>query len=151
MRLIYFLFFFILLSLITRNVSAQQFPQSRNNSNMNVGHFYGKVLDAKTNKPVEAATVQLTGGMFDTSTKKLKPAILKTVLTENNGDFSLDNLKVFGNFTLKISAVGYKPYTQQVTFGLKFQNNANANQQDRLQQMMNMVDKDLGNIKLEQD
>jgi len=47
-----------------------------------MGHFYGKVLDTKTDKPVEAATVQLTGGRFDTSTKKMKTAILKTVLTE---------------------------------------------------------------------
>ena len=99
-----------------------------------MGHFYGKVLDTKTDKPVEAATVQLTGGRFDTSTKKMKTAILKTVLTENNGDFSLDNLPVFGKFTLKISAVGYKPYIQQVTFGLKFQNNSNLSQQDRMQQ-----------------
>src|SRR5690348_1349142 len=151
MRLNYSFLFFILILLIARNVSAQQFPQGRNNGNMNVGHFYGKVLDAKTDKPVEAATVQLTGGRFDTSTKKIKTAILKTTLTENNGDFSLDNLPVFGKFNLKISAVGYKPYIQQITFGLKFQNDGNLNQQDRLQQMMNMVDKDLGNIKLIED
>ena len=70
MRVSFSLLFFILIIPIASNVSAQQFPQSRNNSNMNVGHFYGKVLDAKTDKPVEAATVQLTGGRFDTSAKK---------------------------------------------------------------------------------
>jgi hypothetical protein len=56
--------------LIARNVSAQQFPQSRNNSNMNVGHFYGKILDAKTDKLIEAATVQLIGGRINVAVSK---------------------------------------------------------------------------------
>jgi hypothetical protein len=59
MQLSYSLLFLILMLSITFNVSAQQFPQSRNHSNMNIVHFYGKVLDTKTDKPVEAATVQL--------------------------------------------------------------------------------------------
>jgi len=38
--------------------------------NMNLGHFYGKIVDSKTNKAVEGVTVQLTGNKFDTVTKK---------------------------------------------------------------------------------
>src|SRR5204863_7464346 len=51
-----------------------------------------------------------------------------------------------------ISAVGYADYTKPVSFGLKFQrgnNNNGADQQDRMEQMVGMVDKDLGNVMLE--
>src|SRR6266487_2311113 len=84
-------FFFFLETII-----AQQNPPGRQQGNMNPGHFYGKALDSKTNKPIEVATVQITGNKFDTAAKKMKTAILKTVLTESNGDFSLENLPVFG-------------------------------------------------------
>src|SRR4051812_35617588 len=189
--------------------------------NMNMGHFYGKVVDAKTGKGIPGVTVQLVRAAFngqmqrfdtanksgnsfrldsshnsdstrafdstykfdttykrdtshrfdssrqlfsnavtnkDTGNRTVNPSqrkatIVATVISEPNGDFSLENVPVFGNFTLHISAVGYADFTQPVSFGLKFQrgNNNNANngdQQDRLQQMVGMVDKDLGNIKI---
>ena len=72
--------------------------------NMNVGHFYGKIIDAKTNKAVEGVTIQLTGNKFDTVTKKMKLAILSTQITKANGEFSIENLSVMGNFTLKLSS-----------------------------------------------
>src|ERR1043166_2054838 len=120
-------FLFALFLLCVKTAQTQQAPPGRPQGNMNVGHFYGKVLDAKTNKPIELATVQLKGNRFDTATKKMKAGTIKTTLSEANGDFSLENLPVFGNFTLKISAVGYKPDSQQVRFGLKYQNNNNNN------------------------
>lgn len=161
-----------------------------------MGHFYGKVVDAKTNKGIEGVTVQLISSgfgiqrkpdstlksdstykfdsafrrfdsthKFDSSYKrndtnnafiktqqKQKEQIIATVLTETNGDFSLENLPVFGNLKLHITAIGYTDYTAPVSFGLKLQrgnnNNNNADQQDRMQQMLGMIDKDLGNIKL---
>ena len=70
--------------------------------NMNIGHFYGKLVDSISGKGLEAASVQLVGNKFDTATKKLKQVILATVLTQANGDFSLENLPVFGNFKLRI-------------------------------------------------
>ena len=115
---------------------------------MNVGHFYGKVVDSKTGKGIGAVTIQLTGNKFDTTTKQMKQAILKTVLSEKNGDFSLENLSVMGNFKLCISRVSYKSITQQLTFGIKM---PAPGQTPDMQQMMAMVDKDLGNIKMEQD
>ena len=69
-----------------------------NGQNMNIGHFYGKVVDTKTGKAVEGVTVQLKGNKFDTVTKKMKEAILGTIITPANGDFSFDGLPVFGNF-----------------------------------------------------
>ncbi len=124
--------------------------------NMNIGHFYGKLVDSKTNKGMEAVTVQLIGNKFDTAMKKMKEAIFSTLITKANGDFSFDNLPVFGNFKLKISALGYKANEKQISFGIKMPqsgtgNAGGGNTGGAMQQMLGMVDKDLGNIKLEED
>ena len=117
--------------------------------NMNVGHFYGKIIDAKTNKAVEGVTIQLTGNKFDTVTKKLKLAILSTQITKANGEFSIENLSVMGSFTLKLSSIGYTKLEKPISFGIKFPQGGQG--QPNMQQLLGMVDKDLGNIKIEQD
>ncbi|MBN8835947.1 MAG: TonB-dependent receptor [Sphingobacteriia bacterium] len=120
--------------------------------NMNIGHFYGKAIDSKTGKGVAGATIILTGNKFDTTTKQMKQGTIKTVISQNNGDFNLENLPIFGNFKLKISAVGYKANEQQVAFNIKMpQMNGGAVDPNAIQQAMNAADKDLGNIKLEPD
>jgi outer membrane receptor protein involved in Fe transport len=117
--------------------------------NMNVGHFYGKLVDAKTNKPVADATVQLIGNKFDTATKKMKEVIFATVLAKPNGDFSIENLPVFGNFKLIASAIGYKNLNQTVSFNIKFPSGGAAQDPNFMKQMRNMVDKDLGKLKMD--
>ena len=116
---------------------------------MNIGHFYGKLVDPKTNKGIEGVTVQLKGNKFDTVTKKMKEAILGTTITPANGDFSFDGLGVLGNFKLTLSALGYKTITQSISFGIKMPQG--GPQGANMQQMLGMADKDLGNIKMEQD
>ncbi len=126
--------------------------------NMNVGHLYGKIVDSKTNKGIEGTSVQLIASRFDTVTKQLKDKIAATVISQPNGDFSLENVPVFGKLRLRITAVGYGDYDQPVSFGLKMpaggQNgqaqSGAAGGADRMQQMMSAIDKDLGNIKLAQ-
>ncbi len=117
-------------------------------SQMNIGHFYGKIVDNKTNKGIAGVTIQLKGNKFDTATKQLKEAILKTVITENNGDFSLDGLMVFGNFKFKATTVGYKNLEKQLSFGIK---KPDAGATPDMQLMMSLADKDLGNLKMEVD
>ncbi len=109
----------------------------------NTGHFYGKIVDA-SNKGIEGITLQLKGSKFDPATKKNTEVILGTILTESNGDFSFENLPVMGNFKLIVSGVGYKKLEKTLSFNLKM--GAGQSMQD----MMAMVDKDLGNIKLEE-
>jgi len=134
-------------------VSAQMpgMMGARNGSggqNMNIGHFYGKAVDSKTGKGVEGVTVQLKGNKFDTVTKKMKEAILGTVITPANGDFSFDGLPVFGNFKLIMSSLGYKNLEKSINFGIKMPTDRSAG---NMQQLLGMADKDLGNIKLEED
>ena len=113
---------------------------------MNVGHFYGKIVESKTGKGVEGVTIQLKGNKFDTVAKQLKEGILKTVLTEANGDFSLEGLMVMGNFKFKASAIGFKTLEKQISFGIKMPQQGQA---PDMQQMMALADKDLGNLKIE--
>ncbi len=110
-----------------------------------IGHFYGRIVDSKTNKGVDAASIQLIQSKFDPATKKSKDTVIAGMLTRGNGDFSLENLPIFGQFRLTITAIGYKKIDQKVAFDLKF-----TPGQD-MSQAMSAVDKDLGNIKLEQD
>lgn len=112
---------------------------------MNIGHFYGRIIDKKTNKGLDAASVQLFQNRFDTVSKKKADVVIGGMLTGRNGDFSLENLPVFGQFKLVITAIGYKPIEQKVTFDIKM-----GPGMDR-SQLLSAVDKDLGNIKMEQD
>ena len=75
--------------------------------NMNMGRFYGKVVDSKNNKPIDAVSVQLVQSKFDTVTKKRVDKVISGQLTKANGDFSLENLPIMAQFKLKISAIGY--------------------------------------------
>ncbi len=117
-------------------------PAGASGASMNMGHFYGKIVDANK-KGIDGATVQLKGSKFDATTKKATEIILGTMISAANGDFSFDNLSVMGNYKLIISGIGYKKLEKQISFNFK----PNGNPQD----MMALVDKDLGNIKLEED
>ncbi len=119
-----------------------QYPQAGNSGgrNMNAGHFYGKVIDGNNNKPIESASVQLSQMKVDTATKQRSSKIVAALLTDKKGEFSIDKLPLFGNYTLTVSAVGHAIYTDQISFNLKMNGDRS--------QMLNAIDKDLGNIKL---
>lgn len=114
---------------------------------MNMGHFYGKIVDAVTTKPIEGASVQLVQNKIDTVNKKKKDFILSTLLSDKKGEFSIENIPVMATYKLRISTTGYKPYEQKVAFEM----NPNALRSADISSMMNAVDKDLGNIKLTRD
>jgi len=117
---------------------------SRGGQSMNVGHFYGKVLDQSTGKPLEAASVQLTQNKMDTATKKRRDFVVAAMLTNKKGEFSIENLAVITTYQLEITAIGYKAYNEKVNFNLKMNGGD-------MSQMMNAVDRDLGNIKMARD
>ncbi len=114
---------------------------------MNNGRFYGKVVDEK-GKGIGYATVSLFKTQFDTITKSPQETLITGQVTEENGDFSLENLPVFGDFTLQISFLGYADITQKVTFGLQAPGKGNA-PNGGFQDMAGKLDKDLGNIRLD--
>ncbi len=115
--------------------------------NMNLGHFYGKIIDSATNRAIDAASVQLIQNKLDTVTKKRKDVVVSGMLTTKKGEFSLENLNIMAQYKLKITAIGYKTIERKVAFQL---NMAGAKNGD-MSSMLNQVDKDLGNIKLDVD
>ncbi len=115
--------------------------------NMNLGHFYGKVLDTLNNKPLEAVSVLLIQNKFDTATKKRKDVVVGGMLTTKKGEFSIENVNVMGQYKLKITAIGFKTFEEKVAFQL---NMAGAKNGD-MSSMLSAVDKDLGNLTLSPD
>src|SRR5215213_107593 len=106
--------FLLLISLKT----IAQMPQGRSQGaargqNLNMGHLYGKVVDSKTGKGIEGASLQLLGNRFDSTAGKMITSTLKAAITDTKGEFDVENLPVMGSLTLKFSAVGYKPIDQK--------------------------------------
>ncbi|HUP13904.1 MAG TPA: TonB-dependent receptor plug domain-containing protein, partial [Niastella sp.] len=101
--------------------------------------------DKATNKGLDAASVQLFQNKLDTASKKRAEVVIGGMLTGRNGDFSLENLPVFGQFKLVITAIGYKPIEQKISFDIKMGPGVDRSQ------MLSAVDKDLGNVKMDQD
>lgn len=143
---------FSALILLTFTISVKaQMPTGRGQmgggQNMNVGHFYGKIVDSSTNKAIEAASVQLIQNKLDTVTKKRKDVVVGGMLTTKKGEFSVENLPVMAQYKLKITAIGYKTLERKISFQLNMGGMKNGD----MSGMLNAVDKDLGNIKLEVD
>lgn len=122
-----------------------QMPGQRNGQQIS-GRFYGKVVD-ESNKGVEAASVTLVTNRMDSVTKKPKEVIVGGMLTTPSGDFSIENIPVMGKYKLRVTGIGYKPYEQAVAFEMP-NRNAMANDPSA---MLNLLDRDLGNIKIEID
>jgi hypothetical protein len=90
------------------------------------GRVYGKVIDSKTKKPVEFASVVVLWYNKD--------SILNGVLAKDNGEFNIENLPPMGGFRLKISQIGYKTSISKFFI-----------------QVPNKLEVDLGDMKLEPD
>ena len=133
-----------------------QFPGGGKNV-PNMGHVYGKIVDS-AGIPVSEATVLLLQNKFDSATKKNKQVLLKGLTTSAKGEFNFEDLPVFGQLKLKISATGFKPVEQTVLFqmnmpagGVPKAGTDPAQAVNAMSSTINGFDKDLGNIKLKAD
>ena len=153
----------VVLALLVLLASARlmaQFPGASGKGNtqaMNMGHVYGKVVDS-TLKPIDQVSVALLQNKYDSVSKKRKDVLLKAMNTNSKGEFSFEELPMFGALKLKISAVGFKPYEQTVSFQMNFGNmpksspsSSGTPNMSALTNLANSFDKDLGNIKLSED
>ncbi len=152
----------LLLALVLPLSLLAQFPQGGtrpggggtvNPAQFNIGRLYGKVLDDATGKPLAYASVQLLGMRWDSVSRSMQSAVLGGQLTEDNGEFSLENLPIRGEFTLKIDYMGYGKYEQKVSFGMPGGGKPGAGGGGKpgsggMGAAAGAVDKDLGNIRL---
>ncbi|MBC8112316.1 MAG: hypothetical protein H7Y04_14780 [Verrucomicrobia bacterium] len=57
------------------------------------GRMYGKLIDSKTGKGVEFASIQLLQNKLDTVTKTRKDIVVNGMLTKANGEFTMEFAK----------------------------------------------------------
>jgi iron complex outermembrane receptor protein len=126
-------FFLPLLFVFFAFLSPAQFPGGGGNSKDMAkvmkdikGRVYGKLVDAKTKKPVEFASVVVL--WYN------KASLLGGGLTAENGEFNIENLPAMGGFRLRATQIGYKKYETKFYI-----------------QMPNKLEQDLGDIGLELD
>jgi hypothetical protein len=123
------------------HISAQQKPGGfAGGKPPSIGRLYGKILDNE-GKPMPYTSVIVFQNRFDSASNAKKDVLIKGVITQNNGEFNLEELPIMGPLILKISATGFKPYSQVVSFVTK----------KPAPGTMPSFDKDLGNIKLTSD
>ncbi len=99
---------------------------------INSNSLYGKVIDKTTGKGLAAVSVQLYMA-------SKKDSLVTAMFTKANGDFMFSDIPVRDSFWLSMSAIGYVPQEQPLEF-LPAGNSASS-----------AIQKDLGNILLEQD
>jgi len=78
------------------------------------GHLSGKLIDS-TGHGIGRASVLILKTFMEPATGKRKEVLLKGLTSQNNGDFSAEDLPVNSPLKLSVSAVGYTALTQQVT------------------------------------
>ena len=145
-------FFILALLAFISNIILAQPPSGmgrsggRGSFSTSTGHFYGKLVDGKTNKGIDGVTILLYGNKFDTVTKKMKEVTLKTMISSSNGDFSIEGLSIMGNYKFKATAIGYKPFEKPLKFDVKF---GGQDGTPDMQKIIGMTDVDLGNLKME--
>lgn len=123
----------VLLSLVLLSfLGKAQFPGGGNPKDMAKamkdikGRVYGKLIDATTKKPVEYASVMVLWYNKD--------SILGGALTQENGEFNIENLPPMGGFRFRATQIGYKTYEQKIFI-----------------QIPNKLEQDLGDISLQLD
>ncbi|MDA3614128.1 TonB-dependent receptor domain-containing protein [Polluticaenibacter yanchengensis] len=133
---------------------------------MSSGRFYGKIVDSKSGKGIEAASVQLISSKINPATGQKKDTIINGMLTRANGDFELESVPFMGSYKLYVTAMGFKEYEEKVSFltpeiqkSLTEAIAKGSNPMEAFKKAVGgdfskiaaMADKDLGNIKLEAD
>ena len=138
---------FALITLFLVNYTLFAQPQMGMGGNggrqMPNGTMYGKIVDATLSKPVEYASVQLLQSKFDTVSRKRKEVVVAGQITKANGEFLLENVPVMGQYKLRVTVVGFKPFEKPVAFEMKMGSGGD------MSSMLGALDKDLGNIKID--
>src|SRR4028119_1790714 len=111
----------------------------RSGGNKIQAHIYGKIVDASTNKGLEAASIQIVISRFDNDTQANKDSIVGGMLTKGNGDFSIENVPSSPHLKLYATAIGFQKSEQKISLNV-----AGGKRQEGLSH-------DLGNIRLRVD
>lgn len=81
-------------------------PQIRINNN----RVFGKVVDSKTNRALEAVSIQL----FLYLPGSQKDSLAGGMFSRSNGDFSFDNIPAADSIRVEVSGIGYQDFTRVI-------------------------------------
>lgn len=101
------------------------------------GHAFGKVVDGK-GVPVEMANVLILQNRYDSTALKNRDYVLKSAVTESNGDFSIEDLTIVPNMKIKVALYGYITMEQPFTF-------------DPASATTGLIEKDFGKLVLKEE
>ena len=95
----------LLISLLFSSIGVFARPSIITNK-QGASRVFGKIIDAKTKKGLDYTAVSILAADKD--------SLITGTLTENNGEFSFDNLSI-GSYRLKATYEGYTPVIKNVT------------------------------------
>ena len=127
----------VVICLLYSNAQSQEQPVEDQNfdpaprASLHKGLF-GKVTESKTNKGVEAASVQVFALLRDGEGMKYD-SLIAGMLTKQNGEFNFINLTLPDSFSIRVTAQGFAENSKTVAMDRSDQAN---------------VGMDVGNIKL---
>jgi hypothetical protein len=75
--------------------------------NNKTGHVFGKIVDEK-GQGIPMVNILLLQNRMDTITKKKKDFVLKSTTTENNGEFSIEDVKITQGLKIKVAFYGFE-------------------------------------------
>ncbi|MEO5889634.1 MAG: outer membrane beta-barrel protein [Ferruginibacter sp.] len=96
--------------------------------------IYGKLIDEKSGKPIQAVSVQLYAEF-----NKKTDSLINGMLSKKNGEFFFEHLPFANSFRLVVSALGYQTIDQKITL-------SNQGEGDQ-----GNFKKDIGNIMMQKD
>ena len=79
-----------------------------------INKVYGKVIDLQTNRPIEAASVQLF--VRKSTADNNSDSLIGAMLARANGDFEFEHIGPFPLLKITVSAIGYSYYEQEIKF-----------------------------------
>jgi outer membrane receptor protein involved in Fe transport len=148
-------FYTLLFILFLSGILLAQYPGGGGRGmNLNSGHIYGKIQDSVSGKALEYAVVTVLGYKYDTIKHSGGVTVITGDLTKSSGEFSLENLPVAGELTIRFTAMGYKTIERKFAFNIDFQKAMKQKGQggdtpgSSMSGLVNMTDKDLGNIRM---
>ena len=132
--LLLLLFIVPFVSTVVAQEDPEQLPFEMSRERIVGSRLYGKVLDSKTNKGLEAASVQVFVRAKD-SLNNTVDSLIAGSLTKPNGDFNFVNIPLTDTFRVAFTAIGYREISEIYVLGRA--NNRSQN-----------FERDLGNIRL---
>jgi hypothetical protein len=110
----------------------EQLPFETQRERYSPSRLFGRVVDSKSNKGLEAASVQVFMKLQG------KDTLIAGGLTKPNGDFSFSNIPLADTFRVVFSAIGYRGISEDFILGRGTNRTGN-------------FERDLGNIKLAEE